>query len=87
MLGTPKVGYMGPDAGPFRCGSCNHYKETDKGSGCNQKEVIAELGAGKTGLAAIDQDGCCNEFEPKERPKDDPASRMLEIVRKRKKAS
>lgn len=65
MPGTPKVGYMPPVSGGFRCENCKHYKEQGKGSGCNQKEVIAELGAGKAGLAAVDPNGCCNEFDPK----------------------
>lgn len=64
MPGTPKVGYMPPVPGGFRCENCIHFKVTKQGSGCNQKEVIAELGAGKEGLAAIDPNGCCNEFEP-----------------------
>lgn len=85
MAGTPKVGYMGPDNGPFRCGSCVHYKTTDKGSGCDDKEVRAELGEGKSGLAPVDENGCCNEFKPEDKPKGDPGSRMLAIVRGRKK--
>jgi hypothetical protein len=85
MPGTPKVGYMPPVDGGFRCRNCKHYKTKDNGTGCDQKEVIAELGAGKAGLAPVDENGCCNEFEPKDRPKDDPGSRMLEIVRSRRK--
>lgn len=65
MPGTPKVGYMQPVPGGFRCGNCVHFKTTDKGSGCDDKEVRAELGEGKNGLAAVDDSGCCNEFRPK----------------------
>lgn len=84
MPGTPKVGYMPPVYGGFRCGNCDHYKEKDNGSGCNQKEVIAELGAGRAGLAAVDESGCCNEFDPKKTTANDPGMRMLSIVQGRK---
>lgn len=87
MAGTPKVGYMQPVPGGFRCGNCVHYDQTKTGSGCNDKEVIAELGAGKNGLAAVDENGCCNEFNPQKQTKDGmgSASSMLDIVRRRKK--
>ena len=65
MPGTPKVGYMGPESGPFCCSRCKHYKVRNDGSGCDQKEVVAELGKGKNGLAPVDPQGCCNEFEPR----------------------
>lgn len=63
MPGTPKVGYMGPDQGPFSCSNCKHYQDKKDGSGCNQSEVIAELGKGENGLAPVSPQGCCNEFE------------------------
>lgn len=90
MAGTPKVGYMPPVMGGFRCGNCVHYDKTKTGSGCNDKEVIAELGAGKNGLAAVDEGGCCNEFKPQPEAKDmmgsgSGVSSMLDIVRRRKK--
>ena len=61
------VGYMPPENGPFKCANCRHYQDTAKGSGCNDKEVIADLGAGKNGLAAVAPEGCCNEFQPKQK--------------------
>ena len=64
MAGTPKVGYMGPVPGGFRCGNCQHYQRKKDGSGCDDKDVRAELGEGKNGLAAVDESGCCNEFKP-----------------------
>ena len=63
--GTPKVGYMPPVPGGFRCANCKHFQVKKDGTGCDQKEVIAELGAGKNGLAPVDDDGCCDEFEPR----------------------
>lgn len=77
MPGTPKVGYMKPVPGGFRCGNCKHFKETPKGTGCDDKEVIAELGAGKAGLAAVDESGCCNEFDPK--PQDSFGMKLMQI--------
>jgi hypothetical protein len=65
MPGTPKVGYMPPVSGGFACRNCKHFKETKNGTGCDQKEVRAELGESKAGLAAVDENGCCNEFDPK----------------------
>lgn len=78
-IGTPKVGYAGPDHGPFRCGHCKHYEQTDKGSGCNDKEVIAELGKGKSGLAAVDPNGCCNEFDDGDHKKKSLGARLISI--------
>lgn len=69
--GTPKVGYMPPTCGPFRCDNCKHYQVKPDGSGCDDKEVIADLGKGKNGLAPADPGGCCNEFETKPAPKFD----------------
>jgi hypothetical protein len=60
---------MPPENGPFRCGCCVHYQDKKDGSGCNQKEVVAELGKGKNGLAPVARDGCCNEFLPDKKPK------------------
>jgi hypothetical protein len=55
------VGYLPPSQGPFSCSHCQHLVS----GGCNQKEVIAALGANKSGLATVEPSGCCNEFEKK----------------------
>lgn len=41
------AGYLGPENGPFRCGSCAHYKG----------EGVCEIVAGP-----IDEEGVCNLF-------------------------
>lgn len=58
---SKSVGYLPPSQGPFRCANCAHFSA----KGCDQKEVIADLGANKDGLATVESDGCCNEFEKK----------------------
>jgi hypothetical protein len=63
--GTPKVGYMPPEAGPFRCCNCRHYVDRRDGSGCDDREVAEDLGRAKNGLAPVSPDGCCNEFKPR----------------------
>ena len=67
MPGANNIGYMGPESGPFACRHCTHYQDKDNGSGCDDKEVIAELGRGRNGLAPVSPDGCCNEFKPQEK--------------------
>jgi hypothetical protein len=62
--GTPQTGYMPPSCGPFRCDHCEHYQVKADGSGCDQEDVVKELGAGKNGLAPVDDGGCCNMYEP-----------------------
>ena len=64
---TANAGYMPPEAGPFACRHCTHYKNTPTGSGCDDREVVRDLGQGKSGLAPVSPDGCCNEFKPIER--------------------
>jgi len=59
-----KVGYMGPDMGPFSCGHCEHFQSSgteavlgDDGGGsgmCNHPEVQSK----------VDAQGCCNEYSP-----------------------
>lgn len=46
----PKVVYMGPANGPFRCGRCKFF----------HKPHDCEKVSGK-----IDMGGCCNLFKPK----------------------
>lgn len=79
MPGTPKVGYMPPENGPFACRNCKHYQDTAKGSGCDDKEVAEDLGKGKNGLAPVAPDGCCNEFEPRSKEKRGFGARLIKL--------
>ena len=66
MTGTPKVGYMAEESGPFRCDHCVHFRVPRH---CNNAEVIAdpkmrlEMVKGKE-LAIVAPGGCCCEFKP-----------------------
>jgi hypothetical protein len=60
--GTPIVGYMPPENGPFKCENCEHF--TPK-KGCDDASVKKDLGS-KNGFAPVEPEGCCNEFDPKE---------------------
>lgn len=50
------VVYMGPENGPFRCGSCEYFSEPNA---CQKVEGI------------IQPEACCNLFSPKEKGKED----------------
>ncbi len=63
MAGTPRAGYLPPKDGPFKCSNCRHFQPSV--SGCDDKEVIADLGRGKSGYADVEAEGCCNEFKSK----------------------
>lgn len=81
MPGTPKTGYMLAKFGPFMCRCCKHYVTKPNGSGCDGSEVIAELGKGKSGLAPVAPDDCCNEFSPRDKPKPGIGARLAFIGR------
>jgi hypothetical protein len=61
MPGTKEAGYMPPVAGGFKCENCIHLTP----QGCNEDEVIEDLGANKDGKADVNPQGCCNFFNPK----------------------
>lgn len=66
-IGTKKVGYAGPEYGPFRCGNCVWFSFVKNGGRCQQPEVIEDPEVPKdpkSNLAIVHQDGCCNEFKP-----------------------
>lgn len=67
MPGTPEAGYMPPENGPFKCANCKHFHPSV--SGCDDDEVIEDLGKNKQGFAPVKAEGCCNEFEPKAKEK------------------
>lgn len=79
---TNQVGYMGPDSAPFACRYCKHYQDRESGSGCDDKEVIHDLGKGKNGLAPVSPDGCCNEFKPRENNACCIGMKLVQIGRK-----
>lgn len=52
----PKVVYMPPSKGPFRCGGCEYFLEPHA---CSKV------------FGHIDANGCCNLFEPADESSDD----------------
>lgn len=51
-LQAPRVNYMGPKNGPFKCGHCKFFDS--KKSFCQNKMIRTNVQA----------EGCCNLFEP-----------------------
>lgn len=60
--GSPVVGYMPPQNGPFRCDNCVHYHGTpgDNAPGqCDDREVQSDPQV----RGRVQGGGCCNEFQ------------------------
>jgi len=64
MIGIGKSRYAPPIKGPFKCSNCEYFKGP---TFCNNKIVLEDAGGGllsmQNGLAIIEPDGCCNEYE------------------------
>lgn len=56
-LHDPEVNYMGPEMGPFMCGHCFFYDETE--GDCEHPKVDAP----------VEAEGCCNLYQSMEEEK------------------
>jgi len=66
MIGVGKSHYATPKDGPFKCANCEYFKNP---TFCGNRVVVDDAARGtlamKGGLAIIQPEGCCNEYEPK----------------------
>ena len=82
MAEMPRTGYVSEIFGPCACRNCKHYVQTAKGIGCNQHDIIEQLGKSTSGLAPVEQGGWCwKYFDPKDKPKPGIGARLAFIGR------
>jgi hypothetical protein len=66
MIGIGKSHYAPPPLGPFKCANCEYFKGP---TFCGHPVVLEDAARGllskQNGLAIIEPEGCCNEYEPK----------------------
>ena len=65
-FGTPDVGYVGAEFGPFNCGRCKYSEELNDELICTNEKVAEDSSVpeDKYSNKAVESGACCNAWEP-----------------------